>query len=216
MSEGYIKLLWEGLTEYQRNSVCEYQKMSEGYIKLLWEGLTKYQRNLICVYQKMSEGYIKLLWGGLTEDQRNLVCKYQKMSEGYIKSNKLTIPWRFDRLTQAERFRLIEQYCKDNNLEYDAKNKTLYAFKTIRNDWYSNFNFSVKYKLNQEARVDMCDCTNSENSFGLSAWTKNKALEYYDKGKLLKVAVKFDDVGFLRKDGKIRCWGLTPVAEVKD
>ena len=162
----------------------------------------------ISAYQKLTEQFTREF-----KDKVNWDCisAYQKLTEQFIKEFNLTMPWRFDRLSKTERYKLIKQYCKDNDLYCNSKEKYLVAYKSVRDNWYSVFNFQIKYKLNKETRVDMCDCTNEENSFGLSAWTKEEALKYYNKGILLKVKVKFDDVGYLRKDGKIRCWDLTPI-----
>ena len=54
-----------------------------------------------------------------------------------------------------------------------------------------------------------------ENSFGLSAWTKEKALEYYE-GELYKVKIHIDDVGALvQKGSKIRCFKLEVIEKIK-
>ncbi len=53
-----------------------------------------------------------------------------------------------------------------------------------------------------------CDCdVRNDNSFGLSAWTKEKALEYYNKGRLLKVQIAIKDIGVIvQNNNKIRCF----------
>jgi hypothetical protein len=52
------------------------------------------------------------------------------------------------------------------------------------------------------------DCNNI-NSFGLSAWTKEKATDYCDE-LVIKVKVHKDDLAALVHDGgKIRCTKLT-------
>ena len=79
---------------------------------------------------------------------------------------------------------------------------------------YLFLSLKIEEERGNKSRIQLRLYNISSAYFNISEY--DKALEYYDKGKLLKVAVKFDDVGFLRKDGKIRCWGLTPVAEVKD
>ena len=53
-----------------------------------------------------------------------------------------------------------------------------------------------------------CDCTENENSFGLSVWTEEKA-EYNDTGIIVKCKVKYEDVGRLvHNNGKIRCFKI--------
>jgi hypothetical protein len=50
-----------------------------------------------------------------------------------------------------------------------------------------------------------CDCTNNENSFGLSAWNYNNAKEYCDE-LVIKVKIYIKDIGRVVHDGgKIRC-----------
>ncbi|MFA5600687.1 MAG: hypothetical protein WDA06_08850, partial [Phenylobacterium sp.] len=62
-----------------------------------------------------------------------------------------------------------------------------------------------------------CDCNlTNENSFGLSAWTKKEALEYYPKGKLLKVKIDIKDIGAIVHNGnKIRCFKFEVLEEIK-
>ena len=55
-----------------------------------------------------------------------------------------------------------------------------------------------------------CDCNiDNEDSFGLSAWTKEKALEYHNSGILLKVLIPIKDIGVIvHNNGKIRTRSL--------
>jgi len=55
------------------------------------------------------------------------------------------------------------------------------------------------------------------NSFGLSAWDKQGALEYYNSGKILKVKINIEDIGCIVSDhgNKIRCWKLIVLKEIK-
>ena len=61
-----------------------------------------------------------------------------------------------------------------------------------------------------------CDYNiDEENSFGLSAWTKNGALDYHD-GKLFKVKIDIADIGaIVHNNKKIRASKLTILEEVK-
>ena len=228
IDEGFMEKFSEKVDWY---CVSEYQKLSEGFIEKFSEKVAWFH---VSIYQKLSEGFIekfskKVNWDCVSEYQKlsegfiekfskkvdwDCVSKYQKLSEGFIKKHKLEMPWRFDRLPKEERYSLIKQYCDKQKLEYDESKEVLYAYKSVRDDMYSVLNFSVKYQLGEKVKVDMCDCSNSENSYGLSAWTKEKALEYYNRGKLFKAKINFSEVGYLREDGKIRCWALTPVEEV--
>ena len=54
-----------------------------------------------------------------------------------------------------------------------------------------------------------CDCTNNIDSFGLSVWTEKKAKDYNNSGLIVKVKVKYEDVGRLVHDSnKIRCFKI--------
>ena len=61
-----------------------------------------------------------------------------------------------------------------------------------------------------------CDCNlNNIDSFGLSAWTKEKALDYYNRGKLLKVKIPIEKIGSIVYNGnKIRTFELTVIEEI--
>jgi hypothetical protein len=51
-----------------------------------------------------------------------------------------------------------------------------------------------------------CDCTDDENSFGLSVWTEKGAKSYNNTGLIVKVKIKYEDVGRLvHNSNKIRC-----------
>ena len=82
------------------------------------------------------------------------------------------------------------------------------AYKGIRSDRYSNYNFQYQY-LPGETYASWCDCSSGENSFGLSVWTEEKAREYC-KLLVVKVKINYEDVGRVVHDGgKIRCKKIT-------
>jgi hypothetical protein len=104
-----------------------------------------------------------------------------------------------------------------NNTKYEitSDGEHIIAYKSVRNDNYSVFNFQYKYKIG-ETYTSHCDCTDEEDSFGLSAWTKEGALEYYNEGKLLKVLIHIADIGrIVHDDNKIRCYKLKILEEIK-
>ena len=60
-----------------------------------------------------------------------------------------------------------------------------------------------------ETYESFCDCSNKENSFGLSVWTEEEAREYCDE-LVVKVKVNYEDVGrVVDNGGKIRCRKIT-------
>ena len=76
------------------------------------------------------------------------------------------------------------------------------------------FNFQYFYEVGKvyESHAD-CNADN-DNSFGLSAWTKEEAIDYCDK-KLFKVAIKVEDIACIVHEGnKIRARKIRIVEEV--
>lgn len=61
-----------------------------------------------------------------------------------------------------------------------------------------------------------CDCNiDIENSFGLSAYTKEGALKYHNTGKLMKIKVHLDDLGcIVHKGHKLRCKKIEIIEQV--
>ena len=184
------------------------QKLSESFIekhsdKLNWD--------YISIYQKLSEQFIekhsnKVNW--------NYILSYQKLSEQFIEKHNLYISennWNFK--TNKEKLDLIKK-CKQYEI---IDNEFVIAYKSVRNDYSSVYkrNF-YKYEIGKFYESH-CNCnSNDENSFGLSAWTKEKALEYYPKGKLLKVKIHINDIGCLiDKEFKLRCKKFQIIEEIK-
>ena len=145
------------------------------------------------------------------------ISEYQQLSEPFIEKHNLTIletNWLYK--TPEEKL----AYVKNNKLDqvYELlDNKFIIAYKSIRSNNYSVFNFQYKYEVGGTYQAH-CDCNiNNEDSFGLSAWTKEKALGYYNKGKLMKVRINIEDIGcFVQNDEKIRCCKLTVLKEVEN
>ena len=64
---------------------------------------------------------------------------------------------------------------------YECYEDYFIAYKSIRNDRYSHYNFQYQY-LPGNIYEAHCDCTLYENTFGLSVWTEEMALEYDNTG----------------------------------
>ena len=91
---------------------------------------------------------------------------------------------------------------------YECYEDYFIAYKAIRNDRYSHFNFQYQYLPNETYEAH-CDCTDEKNSFGLSVWTYEGAKNYNNRGLIVKVKVKYEDVGRLVHDSnKIRCFKI--------
>jgi len=183
-----------------------HQKLSEQFIekhsdKVYWDFISQ--------YQKLSEKFIekhsdKVYW--------YLISKYQKLSEKFIEKHNLTIQetcWLYK--TKEEKL----EYIRDNTNYEVIGNQYIIAYKSTRIDGTSLFNFQYNYQVGN-IYESHCDCNiDNENSFGLSAWTKEKAIDYYSKGKLFKVKIDIEDIGcFVKNNNKIRCWKLTILEEV--
>jgi hypothetical protein len=82
------------------------------------------------------------------------------------------------------------------------------AYKGIRKDRFSKFNFRYQYLPNQSYE-SWCDCTSINNSFGLHVTTEKQA-RFYSKELVVKVKVKYEDVGrVLHNMEYIRCRKIT-------
>ena len=91
------------------------------------------------------------------------------------------------------------------NLYEFVDDDNIIAYKGIRSDRYSKFNFQYRYEKGK-IYESHCDCTLNENSFGLSAWTEEKAKKYCNE-KIIKVKVAVEDVGrIVHNGGKLRCF----------
>jgi hypothetical protein len=218
LSEDFIKELKSKVNWYNI-SMC--QKLSEDFIREFKSYLN--WRN-ISVYQKLSEGFIREFknevdWYGIS--------KYQKLSEDFIREFKNEINWYnasdYQKLSAKFRKELDVKQTPNNwlykstkkKLEYIRQNtkykiiddKYIIAYKAIRSDNYSAFNFQYKYEKGG-IYESHCDCNmNVRNSFGLAAWTKRRAKEYYDRGKIIRVKIAIKDIGaIVHDDEKIRCF----------
>ena len=198
----YQKLSEEFIREFQYrvdwDNISKCQKLSEDFIR---EFKDKIDWGLISTYQKLSEEFI-----------REFQCKvylvrisaYQKLSDNFIEDFKLTID-KDNWLYKSIDFK--KQQIIDCGL-YECHEDYFIAYKAIRNDRYSHFNFQYQY-LPNEVYECHCDCTDDEDSFGLSAWTYEGAEDYNNRGLIVKVKVKYEDVGRLVHDSnKIRCFKI--------
>jgi len=179
------------------NYISSDQKLSEEFIrefkdKVYWYSISR--------YQKLSEEFIREF-----KDKVNWysISRYQKLSEEFIKEFNLNISennWLYvDKETKLKTI-------KDCGLYEKVDDEYIIAYKSTRLDGYSCFNFQYKYEVG-ETYESHCDCDlDNENSFGLSVWTKEKALDYNKKGELYKVRVNIEDIGaIVHKGGKLRC-----------
>ena len=193
------KLSEDFIREFQNKVYWEYisiyQKLSEDFIR---EFQNKVYWEYISIYQKLSEDFIKEFQD---EVYWNCISKYQKLSEDFIKEFNLKINednW----LYKPTEFKK-EQVMKCGL--YECYEDYFIAYKAIRSDRYSHYNFQYQYLKNGIYECH-CDCTDNENSFGLSVWTEDGAKDYDDTGLIVKVKVRYEDVGRLvHESNKVRC-----------
>ena len=236
----YQKLSEEFIRKFANNVCWSYissnQNLSEEFIREFSKKVDWYH---ISINQKLSEEFIREF-----ADKVNWYCisKYQKLSEVFIREFADRVDWycisRYQKLSKEfikkfKKFKKFDLTISENNWLYKSKeeklsylkenckdvyeivdDKYIVAYKSTRVDGSSIYNFQYQYKVN-EVYESHCDCNvDNENSFGLSAWTKEKALEHYSKGKLFKAHINIEDVGVIVHDNKkIRCSKLTIVSE---
>jgi hypothetical protein len=198
--------------------ISEYQKLSEEFIERN-KDLVDWMN--ISAFQKLSEEFI--------ERNKDLVywwhiSRYQKLSEEFIERNKDLVDWcwisEYQKLSEEFRLKHNLSLPKNNWLYadketkrkaikdcglYELDNDWVIAYKGIRSNGYSKYNFQYKYELGNTYYCHTDHNLNHENSFGLSAWTEEKAREYCNE-KIVKVRIHLDHVAALVHDcHKIRC-----------
>ena len=221
LSEDFIrefqgKVDWDWISEYQRLSedfirdfqyevywwfISTCQKLSESFIrefqdKVDWYGISK------C--QNLSEDFIR-------EFQDNVnwyrTSTYQKLSENFIREFKDKL--NFDEIKKSWHYKTTEekkQEVIDTGL-YECHDTYFIAYKGIRGDRYSKFNFQYKYEKGG-IYESWCDCSDDESSFGLSVWDEPNARDYCDE-LVVRVKVNYEDVGrVVHNGGKIRCFKI--------
>jgi hypothetical protein len=222
LSEGIIrefadKVNWDYISEYQRLSedfirefadkvnwfyISIYQKLSEDFIREFSDKVNWYN---ISQYQQLSEDFIREF-----QDKVELwwLSRCQRLSEDFIREYKDSLDMRkIEDNWIYKDTEFLKQQVIDTGL-YECYDDYFIAYKGIRSDRYSKYNYQYKYLPNQTYE-SWCDCSNKENSFGLSVWTEEGAREYCNQ-LVVKVKVNYEDVGrVVHEGGKIRCRKIT-------
>ena len=205
-------------------SISKHQKLSESFIRKFkdyvdWESISASQNlsenfirkfknyvdwGYISKYQKLSESFIREF-----KDKVNWywTSKYQKLSENFIREFKdrlylseLKESWHY-KTTEEKKQAMIATGL------YECHEDYFIAYKGIRSDRYSNYNFQYKYEKGGTYE-SWCDTSNDENSFGLSVWDEPNARRYCDE-LMVKVKVNYEDIGrVVHNGGKIRCFKI--------
>ena len=158
----------------------------------------------ISSYQHLSEDFIREF-----KDRVNwrLISAYQRLSREFTWEFKDRVDVRL--IADSWHYKSVEEKKKavmDTGL-YECHDDYFIAYKGIRNDRYSRYNFQYQY-LKGHTYETWCDCSDNENSFGFSAWTEKEARDYCDE-LIVRVKVRYEDVGRVVHDGgKIRCFKM--------
>ena len=194
LSEDFIEKYADKI-DWSAISIC--QKLSEDFID---KHTNKVYWSAISIYQKLSEDFIdkhtdRVYW--------DYISKYQAITPEFADKHNIKINNNSQR-TADEWKKMIEK----TGL-YKCHEDYFYAYKNIRNDRYSHFNFQYQY-LPGEIYDCFSDYSDDENSFGLSAWTEKEAHDYSDNGMVVKLKVNYTDVtAIIHNSNKIRCKRIT-------
>ncbi len=218
LSEDFIREFQDKVAWYE---ISYHQKLSENFIREFKDKVGWI--NMVC-YQKLSENFMrefqdKLSWV--------YVSRCQKLSEDFIREFKDRVDWHdifyYQKLSVKFRkeFGLVLRppnswlykstksklaYIKaETDYELVDNDKAIIAYKSVREDGHSVFNFQYHYEVGgvYESHCDMN--LSNKNSFGLSSWTLKKAKSYYGQGKIFKVKILIKDIGAIVHDNqKIR------------
>jgi ribosomal protein L24E len=241
MISQYPKLSEEFIEKFQNKVywfwISKCQKLSEKFIE-------KFQDNVdwedISEYQKLSEEFIekfqgKVYWFWISKCQKlseefiekfkdkvdwEYISKYQKLSQGFIKKSQgfikkynLKVPENnMFYFTKEQKLNLLNSG-EGNPYEMDGEH--LIAYKATRHDGFSVFNFQYQYEVGKTYESHADGNLNEENSFGLSAWTKEEAINYHNNGELYKIKVHLDDVvAIVHEKKKLRCSRIEVIEKI--
>ena len=218
LSEDFMRKLKDKISWY---AVPIHQKLSEDFIREFKDNVYWSE---ICTYQKLSEDFIRefrdrVVWYNISKNQNlsedfiiefkdkiymdNCLCSH-KLSKKTIKELNLntklvTIDNWLYHTTEYKKKKIIK--CG----MYECYDDYFIAYKSIRRDRYSHFNFQYQY-IKGGIYESICDYSGDDMSFGLSVWTKKEAKNDNNRGIIIKVKIKYEDVGRLvHESNKIRC-----------
>lgn len=203
LSDKFIKKYKNNFNWYY---VCKFQKLSES---LMEECFHLLDIATVIKYQQLSESFIEKHLDTIKDNRYfRRIAVYQIVSKNFLNKiglSELKNNWNYHTLQQKV------NYIKENTDYKILKDKNgpyIIAWKGIRKDRYSKYNFQYRY-LKGKTYTCHCDATAEENSFGLSAWTKENAKDYCDQ-LLIQVKIYVNDIGRIVHDSKkIRCKKFT-------
>ena len=215
--------------------ISMYQKLSEDFIeshldKLYMPNIAHYQHlseHFILKHSNLFDWYTIVQYQDLQEKTLNqIIDNFDLKKDGFLMNcilsyNKFSNEFlAFHNITD-ERVAILNNWLYKSTEEkkqlvidtelYECYDDYFIAYKAIRSDRYSLFNFQYKYEKGM-SYYSKCDCTNAENSFGFGVGSKQFAENYGDcdlNSIIVRCKVKYEDVGRIVHDGdKIRCFNI--------
>lgn len=181
--------------------ISKYQKLSESFIEKHFDKL-----NIMSIsqYQKLSESFIEKYICRFNDYIMRYISQYQLLSESFIEKYQNRLYMDFVEDSWYYKSTEFKKQAIVNTKLYDCYDDYFVAYKGIRSDNYSKFNFQYQYFVGN-IYESFADYSSDESSFGLSAWTLENAKDYCDE-KIIKVKIKYEDIARIVHDnGKIRC-----------
>lgn len=201
LSESFIE---KHIKDFNLYNVCKFQKLSESFIE---KHLDKLFLNCVLKHQILSESFFDKHLDILNNmNYNNNIVFYQNYSNEFAKKHKILRSFITNRELYNDSTNAIKAYKK-----YECYEDYFIAYKAIRFDRYSFFNFQYQY-LPGKTYESNCDCTSIKDSFGLNVGTYNFAKGYLSnrKGLIVKCKVYYKDIGRIVYNGeKIRCFKIT-------
>ena len=195
LSEGFIR---EFADKVDWINISIHQQLSEEFIREFKDDVNW---DWISMNQHLSEDFIREF-----TDRVNWYCisMYQHLSDKFIGEFKGMLDMEF--IADSWHYKSTEEKKKavERTGLYECHEDYFVAYKGMRSDRYSKFNFHYQY-LKGHTYETWCDCSMMENGYGFSAWTEKGAWAYCNE-LVVRVKVRYEDVGrVVHKGGKIRC-----------
>ena len=198
LSEDFIREFQDKVNWYW---ISQCQHLSEDFIR---EFKDRVNWNLISIYQRLSEDFIREFQDRVDWDW---ISMFHRLSKEFIEEFKDNIYMKG--VADSWHYKSVEEKKKavmDTGL-YECHEDYFIAYKGIRADRYSRYNFQYQY-MKGETYETWCDCSDEENSYGFSAWTEKGARDYCNE-LIVRVKVRYEDVGrVVHNGGKIRCFKM--------
>lgn len=210
-----VKITKEHLyPQYYCKTLINHQELSEDTIEIIKNEFDKLEnsKKTECSFywddvvksQKLSTDfilkYIKLI-------NLELVARYQKVDARLERRVKKYKSYKDNWIYKSAEEK--KQAVIDTGL-YECYDDYFIAYKAVRADRYSLYNFQYKYEKGG-VYESWCDCSGKNGSFGLSVGTHSYAENYINNrnGIILRCKIEYKDIGRLVcGDDKIRCFKI--------